>query len=265
MRKGSGSGHFETAAQEMPMRFAAAVAVPPSCRIASAFFRESEVCMAEFNHSLNVDSTVVYSEPLPPLTLAAMLEQEPVHTRLKSASEAAGYGGDTAIARAKLGAALHISPAAVAKLFNGETTALKAINCFAAADLFGVDARWLATGQGEMRPQALPTDVQDVARMLHKIQSPEVRRVAVQLARIIAADPLGQISLSMGAFADGQRWSPTVTRVADGLEGIADAELKKLAIAWATTAAFNPERLPQAEETAAKVPARRATDKRSTP
>ncbi len=248
------------------MRLAAAVAVPPSCLIASDLSVMSGLPMTEFNHSSEVSSTVVYSEPQEALTLAAMLEHDPIHTRLKLASEAAGFGagGDTALARAKLGAALRISPAAVAKLFNGESATLKAVNVFAAAELFGVDARWLATGLGEMRPAVLPTDVQDVARLLHKIQPPDVRRAAIQMARVIATDPLGQLASSMSAIAEGQRWSSAVQHIADGLEKMEDGDLKRLAIAWATTAAFNPERLRKAEAGEPIVLERRASDRRST-
>lgn len=193
-----------------------------------------------------------------------MLKPDPIHKRLKLASEEAGYGagGDSAAARAKLCETLNISPAAVAKLFNGKSGSLKAVNVFAAAELFGVDARWLATGKGEMKPSALPTDVQDVARLLHKLQPPDVRRQAIQMARVVATDPLGKAASLMGAIAEGRRWSVAVVEIADGLEAIEDPERRGRAIAWANRAVFNTDQLPKVPLVDSAVPARRATDRR---
>jgi hypothetical protein len=131
------------------------------------------------------------------------------------------------------------------------------------ADAMHVDLRWLATGEGSMIPRQLPTDVLDIARLLNRIQDPTLRRAAIGLARVVATDPVGQLANTMNTMADQQRWSPNVQRIADALESLEEGDTKKLAIAWATTAAFNPERLPTGIEPV-EVPARRASDRRPT-
>lgn len=245
------------------MSFAADVPVPPRSLIASDLFMVSNLPMEEFNHGLTANSTEVETAELEALTLPSMLEQTPVGQRLRTACEVAGFGvgGDTPASRAALGKALGVSAAAISKLFSGQSATLNAANLFAAADLLNVDPRWLATGQGEMRPAHLPTDVLDLAQVLHKIQEPALRRATLAVVRVIANDPLGQMANSMTKLADAQRWSPNVQRIADGLETMEDGGLKRVAIAWAMTAAFNPERLPR-EEDEPEVPARRASDKR---
>jgi transcriptional regulator with XRE-family HTH domain len=54
--------------------------------------------------------------------------------------------------RADLAAACDISRAAVSKWFDANAKNLKMEHLFAVADACGVDARWLATGSGVMRP-----------------------------------------------------------------------------------------------------------------
>lgn len=241
---------------------AAAVSfTPPNRASASAFAIPSTfVSMTEVNHTFSLAATFVDEQAPAGLTLPAMLEQDPVRDRLKLACKEAGYGGDgdTAASRGAIAKVLGISKTAVAKLFNGDTNNFKPAHLFIVADLLKVDARWLATGAGEMHPTVLPTDVMDVARLLHRIADTTMRRGAVNLARSVAVDPMAQ----MAKLAEGQRWSSNVQRIADGLETMDDGELKKAAMAWATTAAFNPERLPR-DTPPAEAPARRATDKRS--
>lgn len=45
-----------------------------------------------------------------------------------------------------------LSHAAISKAESGKTETMAADNLFAIADFLGVDARWLATGEGEMHP-----------------------------------------------------------------------------------------------------------------
>jgi phage repressor protein C with HTH and peptisase S24 domain len=67
--------------------------------------------------------------------------------RLRQAFEASGES------RAGLAGAMGISVQAVGDVLNGKTKALSAKNNFAAAHALRVDAGWLATGEGKMRPE----------------------------------------------------------------------------------------------------------------
>lgn len=240
------------------MSLAAAAGLPPPSAIASAFVSDSGCSMPEFNHSLSASSTVVYAEQQDDGTLVPMHDLPPVGPRLKAAcKERFGGDGDTPAARAFLCRELQISPAAVSKLFLGTSASLSVANVFAVSQLLHVDARWLATGQGEMRPSQLPTDVSDVARLLHGISDPSIRKMAVGLAHDMARNPAEYVSGRLEA----RRWSPDVQAIADRLESLEPGQLKDLALAWATTAAFNPDRLLR-EDVPALTPRRRATDKR---
>lgn len=178
-----------------------------------------------------------------------MAEQSALSERVKKAAELAGYGpgGDSAASRKAVMAATGMSKMGISKLFNGKSEDITVMNLFLIADLFKVDARWLGTGYGDIRQASLPTDAQDVAAKLSAIQDPATRRAAIAAARLVASDPAMHIANIMDGVSETHRWTPSVKRIADGLEAMEDGELKHIAIAWATTAAFNPERLPQDE------------------
>jgi len=171
------------------------------------------------------------------LTLPPMLEQGTIRDRLIEASEDAGYGGDTSAARAQLARTLGVSPGAISKYFSGKS-GLSPTNVFLAADLFGVSARWLATGRGPKKVDELPPEILDLAQAMLGIQDAAARRAAIASARLIARDPVTAVANFMSAMAEGPSWSPTVRRIADHLEAMPDGEQRRLAFSWATIAAF---------------------------
>jgi transcriptional regulator with XRE-family HTH domain len=61
----------------------------------------------------------------------------------------------TGIKKAEIANVLKISRAAVSKWFDKENVAIEARHIFALADLFRIDARWLATGKGtkDLKPK----------------------------------------------------------------------------------------------------------------
>jgi transcriptional regulator with XRE-family HTH domain len=69
---------------------------------------------------------------------------EDFQARLRAAMDAAGVDA------AALAAAIGISYQAVKKALDGKSKTLSAENCFRAADATATNARWLATGEGEM-------------------------------------------------------------------------------------------------------------------
>lgn len=52
-----------------------------------------------------------------------------------------------------------LSHAAISKAESGKTETMAADNLFAIADFLGCDARWLATGEGEMIPKRSDIDL----------------------------------------------------------------------------------------------------------
>lgn len=56
--------------------------------------------------------------------------------------------------QAELARACQVKPPSVADWFSGETKSLKGLSLLRAAAFLHVDALWLATGEGEMRPSA---------------------------------------------------------------------------------------------------------------
>lgn len=248
------------------MTLAASAFVPPNSAMASSLPMSGFLPISAVNHTLQTSASVSYNEGREDDTVAPMDERAlTLQGRIAMACEHAGHNINDpaperqAEARKFLQAAAGwTSRMAVSDWFSPEppkvltTKALLGIS-----DSCRVDMRWLATGDGDMLPRQLPTDVLDVAKLLDKIQDSALRRAAVALARVVAVDPLAQVTRQ----AEAQRWSAAIQRIADGLETMEDGELKKLAVAWATTAAFNPERLPR-ETSPAGTPARRATDKR---
>ena len=70
------------------------------------------------------------------------------------------------ITAAALATAIGVSPAAISLLLSRDSKSMKPENLFAAADFLGVEARWLATGQGDKHPAgaSLPADLLEVLK-----------------------------------------------------------------------------------------------------
>jgi hypothetical protein len=238
--------------------------------MASALLMSSLLPMVAVKHTLQDGASPSYNADEPGLTVPDMDERaNTLSGRIRIACENAGHFVDdsdpakqAAARKALQAAAGWTSRMAVSEwLSESPPQALTVKSLLGIAKEMRVDVRWLATGEGEMLPKQLPSDVLDVARLLDRIQDPKLRRAAVALARVIAVDPIGQMATSVSTIAETQRWTPNVQHIADGLEAIEDDELKRLAIAWATRAAFNPEQLPR-EIDEPPTPQRRATDRR---
>lgn len=231
------------------MTLAAPAFVPPNSAMASSLRMSDLLPIAAVKHTLQETASASYTASDGADTVAPMDERAlTMQGRIFMACENAGFNllDDSPAKRAEARkflqqAAGWTSRMAVAEWFSDSPPkVLKMMPLIGIADACRVDMRWLATGEGDMHPRQLPTDVLDVAKLLDKIQEPKLRKMAIQHARLLALDPLGQVT----KLADAQRWTPNVQHIADGLESIEDPAQRKIAIAWATTAAFNPEQLP---------------------
>lgn len=111
------------------------------------------------------------------------LPMETLQERIKAAM-AAGAKSQTALAKA-----CGISDAAVSKWIAGDTVELRAPHVFAVARACKVDAEWLATGHGAMRPKTPRIDEHHLSllqdyRMLDQETQTAVRTIIVSLARL---------------------------------------------------------------------------------
>jgi transcriptional regulator with XRE-family HTH domain len=70
------------------------------------------------------------------------------------------------ITAAALATAIGVSPAAISLLLSRDSKSMKPENLYAAADFLGVEARWLAIGQGDKYPAtgSLPADLLEVLK-----------------------------------------------------------------------------------------------------
>jgi len=254
------------------MTLAASALVPPNRAMASSLPMSALLHIDAVKHNLQETASTSYTVEEAGINVPDMDERaRTLSGRIRIACENAGHSVDdkdpakqAAARKALQQAAGWTSRMAVSEwLSDSPPKTLSAAALVGIADATRVDIRWLATGMGDMQSKQLPTDVVDVARLLNRIPDPALRRAAIGLARVVATDPMGQLANTMTTMAEHQRWAPQIQRIADGLESLEDGELKKLAIAWATTAAFTPEQLPKEVEPP-EVPTRRASDRRPT-
>lgn len=98
--------------------------------------------------------------------------EEGLSDRLEDAMKEAG------IIKAQLASHCELSPPAITRWCNGTAQAIRPVHLFAAADLLGVNARWLATGEGPRHPESAST-LCDVRVTTDKLLEELFRRMAV--------------------------------------------------------------------------------------
>jgi transcriptional regulator with XRE-family HTH domain len=89
-------------------------------------------------------------------------------------------------ARAKLAAKLGVSVQAVGQVLGGTTKALTAENSAKAARFLNVDHYWLATGEGDPRPQGLSEEARAWAARFDKLTAAEKEKFSALL--VVARD-----------------------------------------------------------------------------
>lgn len=104
----------------------------------------------------------------------------------------------------KLAEALGVTHQAVSQVLSGATKAMTAANCARTARILSVDAFWLATGEGEMKPaqvvqdtMALSEEERDVIVAL-RVLDPRDRLELVTQLMTKAASQVAQLEALLG-------------------------------------------------------------------